>query len=111
MRERVTSTWPDGSPRVVRYAGPLRSTFTNDSTGASTTLNLSGSATAWLRSDGSMERYETHGPVGFGFRAGDDMTRGYYRLVGHHVVTFDADGTRHLEVAQGQQQDICAMLS
>lgn len=111
VKYRTVESYPDGTPKVQEFTGPLRVLFTNTANGAHTTLNLSGHAIVTYRQDGSMAQYETRGPVGFGFHAGDGFPKGYYRLLGRHVMTFDPDGTRHLVVDQGAEQNICTMLS
>lgn len=111
IRSRVLDRYPDGAIREQEFAGPLISLFTNTSTGELRLLNLSGHATAWYYPNGDYQKYETRGPVGFGFRAGDAFPQAYYQLRGHHVITFDADGTRHMAVDQGRDVNLCTVLS
>ena len=89
----------------------LRGTLTNDETGATYTVNSSGVAVQTLRPDGSLQTYETRGPVGLGFHATDvGLPRGYYIFRGHHVVDSAPDGTRTLTLDQGSEDNVCAHL-
>ncbi|AKU18307.1 hypothetical protein [Luteipulveratus mongoliensis] len=108
IRVKVLQRWDNGKPRQEKYVGPLIVRVTNLSTGASSHQNLSGHATVLYRADGTMESYEMNGPVGMGFPAGSDgLSQGFYRLTGHHLVTFDADGTRHLALDHGAELNLC----
>lgn len=107
---RVAARHPDGTERLVEYRGTLVTRFTNLATGESTVRDLSGHAWVELYPDGTMRTFTGVGPFGIGFRATDSHPRGYYRLDGVHVVTMDPDGTRHLTVAAGTQEDICRTL-
>ncbi len=111
LRQRVLSRYDDGSVRQRQFRGLLRGTFTHDETGATYTADSSGVAIQTLRPDGSLQTYETRGPVGLGFHAIDlGLPRGYYIFRGHHVVDFAADGTRTLVLDQGTEDDVCAHL-
>jgi hypothetical protein len=108
---RVNSRYPDGAERVTEYRGKLITRFTNLATGESTVRDLSGHAWVELYPDGvTMKSFTGVGPFGIGFRAVDTYPRGYYRLDGLHQITMDPDGTRHLRVAAGTQEDICRTL-
>jgi hypothetical protein len=111
LEQRVLSRYADGPVRQEQFRGLLVGTFTNDATGATTRVNSSGVAVETFRPDGTLETYETWGPVGFGFKATDvGLPRGYYTLRGHHVVAFAPDGTRTLVVDEGTEDDVCAAL-
>jgi hypothetical protein len=113
VREKVLTRWDDGAPRTVAYAGPLVVTATNQATGDSVEVNLSGTATATYDETGAFDVYETDGPVGVGFPAGsnDRLEPGFYRLTGHHVIDFAADGSRTLDVDRGAETNICDLVS
>ncbi len=111
LQERVLSRYDDGAVEQLQFRGLLRGTLTNDETGATYTVNSSGVAVQTLRPDGSLQTYETRGPVGLGFHATDvGLPRGYYIFRGHHVVDFAPDGTRTLTLDQGSEDNVCANL-
>lgn len=108
---RVYSRYPDGTARVYEYRGKLITRFTNLATGESTIRDLSGHAWVDMYPDGEkMKAFTGVGPFSIGFRDADTYPRGYYRLDGLHRITMDPDGTRHMEVAFGDQEDICQTL-
>lgn len=108
---RVYSRYPDGTPRIYEYRGKLITRFTNLATGEATIRDLSGHAWVEMYPDGqTMKAFSGIGPFSIGFRATDTYPRGYYRLDGLHRITMDPDGTRHMEVAIGDQEDICQTL-
>lgn len=110
IKGRVDSRYADGSVRTEEFTGLLIGTTTNLSTGASIQTNTSGRAVETFAPDGTLTSYETFGPVGFGFHAGDGFPQGYYVLDGHHLVTFD--GThRTMALDQGTEQNLCTALS
>jgi hypothetical protein len=109
---RVYSRYPDGTERVLEYRGTLITRFTNLATGESTVRDLSGHAWVELYPDGTaMKSFTGVGPFGIGFRAVDSYPRGYYRLDGLHRITMDPDGTRHMVVAAGTQENLCHTLA
>lgn len=111
IRSRVLERHPDGSVKREEYAGPLISDFVNDVTGERLRTDASGSGVAEFRPDGSYVRYAMFGPVGMGFREGDeDLARGYYMFDGFHVVAFAPDGTRSLPVDLGPEENVCEAL-
>lgn len=112
IRYRVLSRWDSGGPRETAYAGPLVTEATNEATGDSVRLNMSGSGTTLQREDGSLATYDTRGPVGFGWPTGSvGLDQGFYVFRGRHVVEFPESGPRRLVVDQGPETDVCAMLS
>ncbi|MDF8262825.1 hypothetical protein [Luteipulveratus flavus] len=113
VKVKVLSRWDDGTPRTEKYTGLLLSRATNTSTGASTVLNLSGTAHTLYRIDGSLQTYTATGPVGVGWAAGNgpELAQGYYRFTGYHVVTYGEDGVKHLTTDRGQEIDVCNLVS
>ncbi len=107
---RVDARYPDGSVRVYEFRGTLVSRFTNLATGKSVVRDLSGDGVETLRADGKLESFGGIGPFSIGFHASDPYPQGYYRLDGVHLVTFDADGTRHMTVAFGPEENLCKTL-
>ena len=110
-RSRVLARYPDGHASRQEFAGPLLVDFVNDATGQRIHRNLSGSGYADLRDDGTFERLTGRGPFGAGFQASDDYPRGQYVLTGVHVIGFDPDGTRHMLVDAGDEENVCQPLS
>jgi hypothetical protein len=108
---RVSARYPDGNVRVYEYRGTLVSRFTNLASGESVTRDLSGHAWTEMSPDGqTMTSFVGAGPFSFGFRATDPYERGYYRFDGLHVITLDADGTRHMTVDAGPAENMCTTL-
>ncbi|MGH3458465.1 hypothetical protein [Aeromicrobium sp.] len=112
IQSQVLDRYEDGAVRTEQYRGPLLSRFTNQETGAEDVVDLGGRALATYTPEGKLQRYETWGPVGVGYPAGagDALLQGYYRLSGHHVVTFNADGSRDLTVDEGPELNICTLI-
>lgn len=109
---RVDSRYPDGATRLEEYKGQLVVDFVDVDSGARIRRDVSGRAWLEYAPDGTTwVSYTTAGPVGFGFRAGDDYPRGYYVLRGVHRITFDPDGTRHMVASRGPVEDVCDALA
>ena len=106
-----TTTYPDGSPRVQEFAGPLVVRLTDAETGRSVVRSLSGAARLTYDPDGAYD-FALVGPAAVGFRTanGDSLPTGYYVLDGRHVVRFGADGTRTLTADRGPEENICTTL-
>lgn len=112
VRSRVTSRWSEGEARTTSYRGPLHVRATNESTGRSVLLNLSGRAEVLTRPDSSIAIYSSTGPIGMGWpQDGGGLERGFHVLKGHHVTTFTADGTRRLAVDRGPEVDVCELVA
>lgn len=109
---RTVRTFPDGSPEIQEYVGPLVVRLTNTTTGASIVRNLSGRAVVTFAADGSSD-FRIQGPAAVGFRSanGDSLPTGFYVLRGVHVVHFAVDGTRTLTVDRGSEENTCATLA
>lgn len=106
---RTTANFPDGSPRRQEFSGPLQARLTNTATGRHLVRDLSGYAIAVYRRDGSYD-LSIWGPAAVGFRPGDSLPRGYYRLTGHHAVRIAANGTRTMVVDKGGEENLCRPL-
>ncbi|UAL30860.1 hypothetical protein K8W59_04985 [Nocardioides rotundus] len=112
VEQRVEESYESGAPRVVAYRGALLVELTNLTSGATARVSLSGHSTATLREDGTMETYETNGPVGMGWPTGTPgMDPGFYLLNGRHVVGFAPDDSRAMLVDQGTESDLCERVS
>lgn len=110
-RTRVLERYPDGAVKRREYIGALVTEFVNGDTGARHRVNASAQGVVDLRPDGSWERFAGHGPFGFGFRATDPYPRGYYILTGEHVIEIDPDGTKHMVVESGTEENVCVALA
>lgn len=111
LRYKVVSRWDSGGPRETVYDGPLRTENTNETTGESVVLNLSGRAEAVQREDGSLATYTSEGPIGMGFPSGSvGLEPGFYLFEGRHVVGFPAGQPRQLVVDQGTETNICDLV-
>lgn len=109
-RTRVLERYPDGTVKRREYIGALISDFVNVDTGARHRSNSSAQGFVDFRPDGTWERFSGHGPFGFGFRATDPYPRGYYELTGYHVIEIDPDGTKHMVVDNGDEENVCEAL-
>lgn len=108
---KVTTRWSDGAARTTSYRGPLISRATNESTGSSVELSLSGRARVLTRPDGSIAVYSSTGPIGMGWpQDGGGLERGFHVLRGKHVTTFSPDGTRELTVDRGPEVNVCELV-
>ena len=112
-RYRTTETYPDGSPKTQVFQGTLVMSYTNTTTGATVTHDLSGTGVFEYNADGSAASLTSvHGPFGATMPAGSTPDTGIFVLAGHGTsVTFNADGTRSYDVGpSGSVIDVCAEL-
>ena len=108
---RVTATFPDGSPKIEEFTGPLGIRFTNEATGKSVDRDITGFTRLLHSPDGARE-FDMWGnnvaPVYPGtdktFPVGDYVTHGYFVFVVH------ADKSREYIVRHGTSEDICKTL-
>lgn len=108
---KVTTRWSDGAARTTSYRGPLLSRATNESTGSSVELSLSGRADVLTRPDGSIAVYSSTGPIGMGWpQDGGGLERGFHVLRGEHVTIFAPDGTREITVDRGSEVNVCELV-
>ena len=108
---RVDARYPDGSVKVVEYRGRLIVDFINLDTGESIRRDLSGRGAETLYPDGSTSSFGGVGPFGIGFVATDDYPQGRYVLDGVHLIRYDKDGTKHMAVAIGPEENVCETLA
>jgi hypothetical protein len=108
---RVDARYPDGSVKVVEYRGALIVDFVNVDTGERIRRDLSGRGVETLYPDGSTSSFGGVGPFGFGFQATDDYPQGRYVLDGIHQITYDKDGTKHMAIAIGPEENVCETLA
>jgi hypothetical protein len=108
--ERILTTNPDGSPRLVQFTGPLVLRLTNNLTGVFTDVDASGSANVVTEEDGSQTWFVV-GPALFGFREGHgNLPRGLYRLDGVYRVRISATRELTLTMPHGTQQNVCPLI-
>lgn len=112
IRSKVLSRWDNGTAKDTFYSGPLTIKATNATSGESQDYDMGGDAIESDNSSGAMQTYQMIGPVGMGMPIGTSkgLPAGVYVLNGYHLVRFDADGTRTLEVALGSETNICTAL-
>lgn len=108
--ERILTTNPDGSPRLVQFTGPLVLRLTNNLTRIFTDVDASGSANVVTEDDGSQTWFVV-GPALFGFREGHgNLPRGLYRLDGVYRVRISATRELTLTMPHGTQQNVCPLI-
>jgi hypothetical protein len=108
---RTDATYPDGSPKVQEYRGPLVIRFTNTSNGRSVVRDVSGYAALYFKQDGgSIWYFDGGGSIGvpIGNKA---YPSGSYILQGTFVLTLAADGTRDLHPVQATVENLCTTLA
>lgn len=113
---RVVSTYPDGTPHLKQWKGPLVMRWTNTETGKSVVVDLSGRATETDRQDGSTESLtvaDNGSHFGARMPAGSNLPRGIYRVSGKgSSVRFNEDGTRTITLGpHGTAVNMCGALS
>ncbi|MEV4536509.1 hypothetical protein AB0J82_22245 [Asanoa sp. NPDC049518] len=106
---RVVETFPDGSPKVQDWAGPLGVLFSNVETGESARRDASGTLRATHDADGSTT-FVFHGNGIAPIFAGSP-TPGIYLVSGHHVLVANPDGTREFTKNRGPVENMCQTLS
>jgi hypothetical protein len=107
---RTTETYPDGSPKVQEYRGPLSFRYTNEATGKSVVRDLSGTSFFNFRLDGSLAVLGT-GHLGLTVHAGNvGYPQGEWVLSGGFTVVI-APGDDQVDLLWGTKQDICHQLS
>jgi len=106
---RVTESYPDGSPKIEEFTGPLGIRFHNEATGKFIDRDITGFTRLLRQGDGSRV-FSMWGnnvaPIypGTGV-VGDYVTHGYFVFVVH------ADKSREYTVGQGASEDICKTLA
>lgn len=107
---RTDSTYPDGSPRVQEFRGPLVIRFSNASTGQSVIRNVSGYALLRYLADGG-RAYRFDGGGSIPVRVGSPgFPQGWYILHGRFTVVGRTDGTRVFSDVHATVEDLCETL-
>lgn len=108
---RTDATFPDGSPRVQEFRGPLVIRFTNTANGTSAVRDVSGY--------GRLRNLEKGGSVwyfdgGFSvrvFMGNRAYPAGWYILQGKGLLTIAPDNTRDFPVLHADVEDLCRTLA
>jgi hypothetical protein len=108
---RTDSTYPDGSPKVREYRGPLVIRFTNTGNGRSVVRDVSGYALLHFKEDGGSVWY-FDGGASIGVRIGNKATpAGSYILHGEFVLRLAPDGTRDIHPIHATVENLCTTLA
>lgn len=108
---RTLASYPDGSPRLQEFRGPLFIRYTNTSTGDSVVRDLSGYAWFHYGADGGIDaliasHIGLRVPVGnTGFPAGE------WVISGRSEVTVSSTGTINVRLVHATTEDLCSTLS
>jgi hypothetical protein len=108
---RTLASYPDGSPRLQEFRGPLYIQYTNTSTGASVVRDLSGYAWFHYGTDGSIDAFiASHISVtvhvgNAGFPAGE------WVISGRSEVTVSSSGTIGIRLINATAENLCQTLS
>ncbi|MEZ0111792.1 hypothetical protein ABH920_005810 [Catenulispora sp. EB89] len=110
VEQRISATYPNGSPLRTDFRGPLIARYTNGATGASVDEDLSGVGTLYNFPDGS-SLWNIPDNFGVSIKPGDPYhAQGEYVLSGGEVIAI----TPKHQVAvlyQTKVTDVCAALS
>jgi hypothetical protein len=110
VEQRISATYPDGSPLRTDFRGPLIARFTNAATGAFVDEDLSGVGTLYNFPDGS-SLWNVPDNIGVTVHPGDPYhAQGEYVLSGGSVIAISA--THQVAILyQTKSTDVCAALS
>ncbi len=108
---RTLSSYPDGSPKLQEFRGPLYFRYTNESTGKSVVRNLTGRAWFEYRPDGGLVvPWVGHGGITVhvgnqGYPAGEWVLNGGFTLI------VKADHNRTIDQYWGTRENLCHTLA
>ena len=108
---RTLETYPDGSPEVQEFRGPLYVQYTNQSSGKSVVGDLSGYGWFTYESDGATDAYvQQH--IGLTVNVGNvGWPAGEWIISGKASVTVSSTGQTSIQLDHAKADDICADLS
>jgi hypothetical protein len=106
---RTDSTYPDGSPEVQEFRGPLAIRFTGN--GRSAVRHLNGYARVHYLADG-VRAYDWYGGGSVPVRVDSPgFPQGWYILHGRFKVAGGSDGTRLFSDVHAKVEDLCLTLA
>lgn len=108
---RTVTSYPDGTPRIQEFRGPLVIRFTDTANGRSVVRDLSGHGRVRHRKDGGSV---WHGDGGFSVRifiGNRAYPAGWYILHGRFTLIIEPDNTRDLRTVHGEIEDLCQTLA
>jgi hypothetical protein len=110
---RTDATFPDGSPRIQMFRGPLIIRFTNLSNGRSVVRELSSTGRMEYRPDGTTMLYSYgDGATSVRIFIGNATTpAGWYIPYGRFRLTIHPDGTRDLMPIHSEVENLCRTLA
>lgn len=110
VEQRISVTYPDGSPLRTDFRGPLIARYTNAATGASVDEDLSGVGTLYNFPDGS-SLWNISDNFGVSIKPGDPYhAQGEYVFSGGEVIAISP--THQVAILhQTKVTDVCAALS
>jgi hypothetical protein len=108
---RTLKSYPDGSPEVQEFRGPLYVRYTNQSSGKSVVGDLSGYGWFTYKPDGEIDAYvQQH--IGLTVKAGNiGWPTGEWVISGKANVTVSPAGQVSVQLHHAKADDICADLS
>jgi hypothetical protein len=110
VEQRISATYPDGTPARTDFRGPLIARFSNAATGASVEEDLSGVGTLFNLPDGS-SLWNVPDNIGVGIHPGDPYhAAGEYVFSGGSVIAVTA-AHQVVILYQTKVTDVCAALS
>jgi hypothetical protein len=108
---RTLQSYPDGSPEVQEFRGPLYVRYTNQSSGKSVVGNLSGYGWFTYESDGAIDAYvQQH--IGLTVKAGNiGWPAGEWVISGKANVIVSPTGQVSVQLHHAKSDNICADIS
>ncbi len=108
---RTDATYPDGSPKVQEYRGPLVLRLTNTSNGKSVIRDVSGYARiVFGPNGGSVWHFDGGGSISI-HQGNATFPAGSYIIHGHFTLILRPDGTRDLPHLHATVENLCDTLA
>jgi hypothetical protein len=108
---RTDATFPDGSPRVQEFRGPLVIRFTNTGNGRSAARDVSGYGRLHNFEKGGSVWYIDGGASVRVFIGNKAYPAGWYIVHGRFWITITADNTRNFPHLHAAVEDLCKTLA
>jgi hypothetical protein len=110
-RMRTLARFPDGTPRVQDFDGPLVIRFTNTSNHKSAVRDATGRVRAYYLGEGTVI-WQIHGGAAIPVRATNvGFPPGDYIVHGDYVLVIRPDRTKELPVQRGTTENMCTTLA